>query len=61
MVRAVGVHLVARWRSQRAEMPLRQFSSRRPRRALRRGGDALVDVVVLAIQIDQFGAEVCTP
>jgi hypothetical protein len=42
-------------------MPLRQFNSRRPQRALRRGGDEPVDVVVLAIQIDQFDAEVCTP
>ena len=44
------------WLSQRAEMPLREFSSRRPRCALRRGSDEPVDVVVLAIQVDQFGA-----
>jgi hypothetical protein len=42
-------------------MPLREFSGRRPRRALRRGGDETVDVVVLAIQLDQFGAEARTP
>jgi len=41
-------------------MPLRQFNSRRPRRALRRD-DEPVDVVVPAIQIEQFGAEACTP
>jgi hypothetical protein len=41
-------------------MPLRQFNSRatatRPA-----AGDEPVDVVVPAIQIEQFGAEACTP
>ena len=47
----------SRWRSRRAETPLRECTS--PGDGdLRRGGDQQVDVVVLAVQLQQVGAEV---
>jgi hypothetical protein len=42
-------------------MPLKEFTGRATATPLRRGGDETVDVGVLAIQLDQFGAEARIP
>jgi hypothetical protein len=45
-----------RWRSRRAETPVREFMA--GDRDLRRVSDEQVDMVVLTAQLDQLGAEV---